>query len=291
MNHSTSTDVVVITGMSGSGKSVALAALEDSGYYCVDNLPPELLLRLLELPSSRALPKIGIAIDARSPGSLPKVPQLLDGIHQQGMSVRVVFLDASTDALIRRFSETRRRHPLSSAHLSDQHQALIQAIATERELLADLRERALIIDTSLMRSAQLQTELKFRLDTAHAPLTLLFQSFAFKKGVPRDADYVFDVRILPNPHYEPQLRPLNGKDEPVASFLARQPEVARMIDSIDVFLRQWLPAMQADHRTYVTVAIGCTGGQHRSVYICEKLALRFATGHNTMSRHRELGEY
>lgn len=291
MNHHTPSDVVVITGLSGSGKSVALAALEDSGYYCVDNLPPELLLPLLELPSSRALPKIGIAIDARSPRSLPQMPQLLDGIQQQGMQVRVVFLDASTDALIRRFSETRRRHPLSGAHVSDQHQALIQAIATERELLAGLRERALIIDTSLMRSAQLQTELKFRLGTAHAPLTLLFQSFAFKKGVPRDADYVFDVRILPNPHYELQLRPLNGKDAPVASFLAKQPEVAHMIDSIDVFLRQWLPAMQADHRTYVTVAIGCTGGQHRSVYICEQLARRFAKGHNTMSRHRELGEY
>jgi UPF0042 nucleotide-binding protein len=282
------TDVVLITGMSGSGKSVALAALEDAGYFCVDNLPPELLAAFLSLERRQSVNKIAIAMDVRSANSLHLLPELLDKSTRPHISLRVVFLDASSETLVRRFAETRRRHPLSMAEGHDQHNALLQAIAQERELLSGLRERAQVIDTSMLRSAQLQTALKALLQSSATQMTLVFQSFAFKRGVPLDADYVFDVRMLPNPYYETALRPLCGKDEPVAQFLTRHENVARMVQSVTQFLQQWLPELIKEHRSYVTVAIGCTGGQHRSVYVVEQLAQQFGQQHTVLKRHREL---
>lgn len=285
-----SIELVLITGMSGSGKSIALTALEDLGFYCVDNLPPELLAAFIALEQSHRASRVAIAMDVRSADSLPGLPgQLAQVKHQSGQRVHLstVFLDATTDTLVRRFSETRRRHPLSLKQANDQHRALIDAIEHERELLSELREQALVLDTSLIRPAQLRSQIKDLLGAAQAPLTLVFESFAFKRGVPMDADFVFDVRMLPNPHYEPALRPLTGRDAPVADYLAGQPEVRDMETQIGQFLQHWLPLMLRDHRSYVTVAIGCTGGQHRSVYLVERLARMFSADWPTRLRHRE----
>lgn len=284
-------DLLLVTGMSGSGKSVALTALEDLGYYCVDNLPPELLLPFIAVEQSHGARKVAIAIDVRSAGSLPGLPQQLDQLRQSPgtpVQLRVVFLDATTDTLVRRFSETRRRHPLSLHHTDDdRHRALTDAIGHERELLSQLREHAKVIDTSLLLPSQLRTEIKDLIGSAQAGLTLVFESFAFKRGVPIDADFVFDVRMLPNPHYIPALKPLTGRDAPVAEYLAQQPQVQRMEQQIAQFLNEWLPQMKADHRSYVTVAVGCTGGQHRSVYLAERLGTAFGADWATRVRHRE----
>ncbi len=281
-------ELVVITGMSGSGKSIALHALEDAGYYCVDNLPPELLEPLVALEDERRARKLAIAMDVRSGESLPQLPLLLHGLRDKGVSLRLVFLDANDQTLVRRFSETRRRHPLSPPGDGDAQQALMQAIVLERSMLADLRERSHVIDTSFLRPAQLQAYVKELIAAPPSHLTLVFESFAFKRGITLDADYVFDVRMLPNPYYELELRPLTGRDAPVIHFLERQPEVIQMQEQITHFLQTWLPALARDHRSYVTVAIGCTGGQHRSVYLVERLALAFSSQWQTLLRHREL---
>ena len=287
-----SLEIVLITGMSGSGKSVALHAREDAGYYCVDNLPPELLLPFVALEQQHQAQKVAIAMDVRSASSLPQVPTQLRSLREQGIRVQPLFLDANTDTLVRRYSETRRRHPLSQAGADadgqHHHRALIDAIELERELLADLREQAHVLDTSFIRTSQLQGQIKSLISAPAGQLTLVFESFAFKRGIPVHADYVFDVRMLPNPHYEALLRPLTGRDAPVAEFLRQHPEVERMQAHIDQFLRHWLEALARDHRSYVTVAIGCTGGQHRSVYLVERLAAAFAGGWVTLKRHREL---
>ena len=282
-----SLDLILITGMSGSGKSVALRALEDASYYCVDNLPPELLRAFLALPAMQGTGRVAVAIDARSRVSLPQLPPLL---HELGAQARVIFLDADDDTLIRRFSETRRRHPLSGISPADADAlpALAQAIAREREMLDELRARAHVIDTRLIRPAQLASEVKAIIAAPAAHLTLVFESFGFKRGAPLDADYVFDVRMLPNPYYENALRPLTGRDAPVADYLARQSAVTRMQADISAFLQTWLPLLAANHRSYVTVAIGCTGGQHRSVYLVEQLARHFRLHWLTLTRHREL---
>ena len=281
-------ELVVITGMSGSGKSIALGALEDAGYYCVDNLPPELLEPFLSLEDERRARKVAIAMDVRSGESLPQLPLLLHGLRDKGVALRQVFLDANDHTLVRRFSETRRRHPLSQPGERDVQQALLQTIGHERQLLADLRERSHVIDTSYLRPSQLLAVVKDLIAAPAAHLTLVFESFAFKRGITLDADYVFDVRMLPNPHYEPALKPLTGRDQPVIDFLARQPPVQLMQEQIADFLRTWLPALALDHRSYVTVAIGCTGGQHRSVYLVEQLAAEFGKDWLTLRRHREL---
>lgn len=281
-------DLVLITGMSGSGKSVALHALEDAGYYCVDNLPPELLLPFVALEKQNGAAKVAIAMDVRSATSLPLVPQQLQQLRREGVAVQSVFLDASTDTLVRRFSETRRLHPLSRRDASDQQRALVDAITEERELLGDMREQSHVIDTSMIRSSQLQGYVKALISSPTAQLTLVFESFAFKRGVPVDADFVFDVRMLPNPHYESGLRHLTGKDEPVVSYLAGHDEVGDMFRHIEQFIGHWLHALVRDHRSYVTVAIGCTGGQHRSVYLVEQLAQAFSPHWVTLKRHREL---
>lgn len=231
-------------------------------------------------------------MDVRSGVSLPIVPQQLEALRADGVSLRSLFLDATTDALLRRYSETRRRHPLSRQEsrtdVPEQHRVLVQAIELERELLADLRDGADVIDTSLIRPAQLQSYIKGLISAPQNALTLVFESFAFKRGVPLDADYVFDVRMLPNPHYVPALRALTGRDEPVIEWLREHDDVARMFDDIEQFLTHWLDALARDHRSYVTVAIGCTGGQHRSVFLVEQLARAFGARWGALKRHREL---
>ena len=299
-------ELVLITGMSGSGKSVALHALEDAGFYCVDNLPPELLLPFIDLEQQHGVKKVAIAMDIRSALSLPMVPKLLSALRNRDIDLKSLFLDATTDTLVRRFSETRRKHPLSSqaavetatvtAANADQQanfqHILIEAIELERDLLADLREGAHIIDTSMIRPAQLLAYVKDMISAPASGMTLVFESFAFKRGIPMDADYVFDVRMLPNPHYEPALRNLTGRDVPVANFLQNLPEVLDMRADISKFVGKWLTALARDHRSYVTIAIGCTGGQHRSVYLVEQLAAAFANENSgkfvTLKRHREL---
>ncbi|MBS0500282.1 MAG: RNase adapter RapZ [Burkholderiaceae bacterium] len=285
-----STELVVITGMSGSGKSVALHALEDAGYYCVDNLPPELLKPFVSIEDGLNANKLAIAIDVRSSHALPQLPLLLHSLRDGGIDLRLIFLDASDQTLVRRFSETRRRHPLSKPGDAGAQAGLMQAIARERVLLADLRERSHRIDTSQLRPAQLLDYVKTLIAAPSAQLTLVFESFAFKRGITLDADYVFDVRMLPNPHYDPALRALTGRDAPVTAFLEQQAEVTLMFEQIAHFLQTWLPAMARDHRSYVTVAIGCTGGQHRSVYLVERLAAHFSDRWLALKRHRELDE-
>ncbi|MDQ2928146.1 MAG: RNase adapter RapZ [Caldimonas sp.] len=275
-------EVVLVTGISGSGKSVALHALEDAGFFCVDNLPPELLRDFLRLEQQRRDRRIAIAVDVRSAGSLPHLLPLLAQLRGEGVSIQAIFLDASTDALVRRFSETRRAHPLADRG------ALVEAIDLERELLADLREVSTIVDTSNLRPTQLRAWMRELVRAADSRLTLVFESFAYRHGVPLDADYVFDVRALPNPHYVRELRPLTGRDAAVAAYLQAQPDVVEMLDQIDTFLRRWLPAFEADQRAYLTVAIGCTGGQHRSVWFVERLATAFRSNAATFIRHREL---
>ncbi len=286
-----SLEIVLITGMSGSGKSVALHALEDAGYYCVDNLPPELLMSFVTLEQKHNATRVAIAMDVRSATSLPLVPQQLAALRTQDVVLKPLFLDSTTETLVRRYSETRRKHPLSRGENVDQQRALTDAIELERELLSQMREQAHVIDTSIMRSSQLQGYVKSLISAPVSQLTLVFESFAFKRGIPLDADYVFDVRMLPNPHYEPELKALTGKDAPVAEFLERQDDVQLMYSHIEQFLAHWLEPLARNHRSYVTVAIGCTGGQHRSVYLVERLAKAFASAHGgswvTLKRHRE----
>lgn len=281
--------LTLITGLSGSGKSVALRALEDVGHYCVDNLPPELLPRLVDLQRAQGVRRLAVAIDARSGQGLADLPQQLASCQADSAQVRQIFLDASLETLVRRFSETRRRHPLSRP-LADERRALIEAIELERQWLAPLREQAHVIDTSLIRAAQLQDNVLALVNASAGPMTLVFESFGFKRGLPIDADYVFDVRMLPNPYWEPALRPLTGLDAPVQEFLALSADVGDMLEHIDTFLNRWLSPLTRDHRSYVTVALGCTGGQHRSVYLVEQLAQRQRQRgvQSVLCRHREL---
>jgi RNase adapter protein RapZ len=296
-------EVVLVTGISGSGKSVALHALEDAGFFCVDNLPPELLRPFLKLEDQRAERRVAVAVDGRSAGSLPQLLPLMEELRNEGVAIVSVFLDATTDALVRRFSETRRPHPLSDETLAAAtlpsrrredrqgeggRRALIDAIDFERELLSELREVSTVVDTSQLRPAQLRTWIRDLVRADGNRLTLVFESFAFKHGVPLDADFVFDVRVLPNPYYIRELRPLTGRDADVVAYLQAQPEAVEMLEQIETFLARWLPSFAADQRSYLTVAVGCTGGQHRSVYFVETLARRFGPRAATLVRHREL---
>lgn len=284
------TELVLVTGMSGGGKSIAMHALEDAGFFCVDNLPPELLPHFLKLEQeSGSRRRVAIAVDVRSAGSLPQLLLHIKEMQQQGVALRSIFLDADYDTLLRRFSETRRPHPLrAGVDDSDTHRALQEAIALERELLTPLRMESTVIDSSQLRPAQLRAWVRDLVRVSGSSLTLVFQSFAFKHGVPSDADFVFDVRVLPNPYYDRELRPLTGRDQPVADYLEQQPEVRLMLSQIGAFIAQWLPSFGSDQRSYLTVAIGCTGGQHRSVYLVETLAKQFAYHGQVLKRHREL---
>jgi RNase adapter protein RapZ len=283
------TEVVLVTGISGSGKSVALHALEDAGFFCVDNLPPELLRDFVRLEHQRFSARVAAAVDVRTVGSLPHLLPLIAELRAEGLDVRVIFLDAATDVLVRRYSETRRPHPLSKVSTTgDRLQALEESIELERMLLAELRDVATVIDTTQLRPVQLRHWVRDLVDARRSSLTLVFESFAYKHGVPLDADFVFDVRVLPNPFYVRELRNLTGQDEPVADYLRAQPEVDEMLRQIEAFVRRWLPGFASDQRSYLTVALGCTGGQHRSVYGVEWLARRFADTEATLTRHREL---
>lgn len=288
--------IFIITGISGSGKSVALNALEDAGYDCVDNLPVSFIHDLAESLSKQGREKLAIAVDARRGHSIKELPEVIDKLNKHH-DVRVLFLNANTETLVQRYSETRRRHPLSQSDDTRAPQvALIDAIEKERELLSELAETAHNIDTSHIKAHTLRSWIQDLLKDERPGLTILFESFGFKHGVPRDADLVFDVRCLPNPHYDPQLRPLTGNDPEVANFLREHSDVQAMGDDIRRFIETWLPKYQADRRSYLTIAIGCTGGQHRSVYLSNCLfdyfEKRVQINHggtlHLLKRHREL---
>jgi UPF0042 nucleotide-binding protein len=278
--------VVLITGISGSGKSVALRMLEDAGFTCVDNLPLRFLSEFIARAHEDSMKQVAVAIDARSPGELAELPDIITAIRAIGTRLSVVFLEANTHTLVQRYSESRRRHPLTERL---QHEgktpSLSDCIAMERELLAPLREQEHVIDTSGLTPAQLRFWVQDLIHADRLPLVLTFESFAYKHGVPSDADLVFDVRCLPNPYYDSALRPLTGRDAPVAAWLASFEVVDQMIGDISSFIRRWLPEYTRDTRNYLTVAIGCTGGQHRSIYVVEQLALRFADHDPLLIRH------
>ena len=283
-------NLILVTGMAGAGKSIALRGLEDAGYFCVDNLPPELLQELIALQRQRGTERMAVAIDARSVRSLPALAGVLEQLQAKGVQVQQLFLDASDEVLVRRFSETRRRHPLSGSHLDAGDMSVLQAIAAERQLLQSIREaeKVHVLDTSHLRSAQLLDHIKQFLSRGSDSLTVVLQSFGFKHGLPLDANFGFDVRMLPNPFYETALRPLTGRDAAVAQYLAEHESVQQMQAHILAFLQPWLPAMAAEHRSYVNVAIGCTGGQHRSVYLVEQLHTALSADWPSIKRHREL---
>ncbi len=284
--------IILITGISGSGKTVALHVLEDAGYFCVDNLPPSLLCNLVETLIHDGTEMLAIATDARSATSFAGWRADIQKLKDQGHDVKILFLTANTETLINRFSETRRRHPLSHRITGTPSPAdrltLAEYIEKERDMLSDFKGTEHIIDTSNLTANKLRNWVKDFIDTRHASLTILFTSFGFKYGVPLDADLVFDVRMLPNPHYDLALRPLTGKDEPVIQFLDALPIVQDLYNDIEQFVEKWLPAFKRDNRSYLTVAIGCTGGQHRSVYIVEKLVRHFTSQEHVVLRHRQL---
>jgi RNase adapter protein RapZ len=275
--------LVLLSGVSGSGKSVALKALEDSGYFCVDNLPADLIAPLADYALSRGEPKVAISADARSRESLGRLPAIVEKERARGTDVRVIFLDAGNDSLVRRFSESRRPHPLA-----EEKRTLPEAIAEERRVLAWLAEIGQRIDTSALTPAQLRGWIQDLVVSDRARLMLVFESFGWKNGPPLDADFVFDVRFLPNPHYDPILRPLTGHDPEVITFLERETQAGLLIEDIQRFLQRWLPRFVLDQRASITIAIGCTGGRHRSVYVADQLAERFASEYQVVLRHRDL---
>ena len=284
----------LITGISGSGKSVALRVFEDSGFDCVDNLPVSLLENLVNTLEKEECERVAVAIDARRGQSIAELPSILENLRRNHQ-VRIVFLNADTNTLVQRFSETRRRHPLSTNVKQSQSATLIEAIDRERNLLEPLRTQAHSIDTSNLPAHALRSWIGDLLKDKPLGLSVIFESFGFKKGVPSEADLVFDARCLPNPHYDKDLRPLTGKDKPVKEFLEKIPEVASMESDIIQFIDKWLPHYIADGRSYLTVAIGCTGGQHRSVYLVNRIGEHFraqkdlsALQINFLDRHREL---
>lgn len=273
----------LISGLSGSGKSVALKVLEDSGYYCVDNLPAELLPALMDNLHKSGNTRVAVSIDVRSGASVQQLPAHIEDLKQHGIDVHLLFLDAQTDTLVKRFSETRRRHPLSDDQLT-----LPECVLRERELLTSISDIGHHIDTSELSANALRDRVKDFMGVDRARLTLLFQSFGFKNGIPLDADFVFDVRSLPNPHYDPLLRPCTGRDEAVINYLECIPSVQKMYQDIRTFIEDWLPGFVADNRSYLTVALGCTGGQHRSVYLVEKLVQHFKSHQQVLLRHRDI---
>jgi len=282
--------LVIVSGLSGSGKSVALHTLEDLGFFSIDNLPL-FLLKDLTMGLNESLDDVfkhtAVGIDARSEAAeLQELPELIRAARERGIECRVVFLDAHTDTLIRRFSETRRRHPLTRGD-----RPLADAIKLERQLLEPIRRVADVrIDTSQTNVHELRDLVRARVwGDASPKASILLQSFGFKHGVPADVDFLFDVRCLPNPHWEPDLKPLTGLDRPVVEFLECSPDVRHMRDDIAAYFDRWIPLFETDGRSYLTIAIGCTGGQHRSVYMTEALRGHFERGgHNVMVRHREL---
>lgn len=282
--------VVLVTGLSGSGKTIALHVLEDAGYYCIDNLPVSLfdalVSDLIVQPASNRGPT-AIGIDARSPSAeLGRLPAMIQRLRDHGVQCDVVYLDAEDQVLIQRFSETRRRHPLT-----DDGRSLEQAITLERQMLEPLLDLSrLTVDTTRTTLHELREIIRARVSTReHDQMSIMLQSFGFKHGVPRNADFVFDVRCLPNPHWHPELRPLTGRDAAVGEFLGKDPQVGAMLEQIREFLIRWIPCFEDEGRSYLTIAVGCTGGQHRSVFLVERLGLQLkSSGNNVITNHREL---
>lgn len=282
--------LIIISGLSGSGKSVALHVLEDLGFYCMDNIPAGLLRSVVEeiVPSGDStFENVCVGLDARNrPSDISKIPELIGELRVDGVGCEIVFLQARDEILLSRFSETRRKHPLSSNELS-----LPEAIAAERELLGPIINAAdLVIDTTNTTVYELREQITDRIGKRKpGDLSILIESFGYKHGLPADADFVFDVRCLPNPYWEPQLRALSGKDEPVKAFLDAEPRVQAMIKDITTFLDRWIPKYQDFQRSYLTVAVGCTGGQHRSVYVVEAIAAALSNSYRGIrTRHHEL---
>ena len=276
--------IILVSGLSGAGKSIALDVLEDAGYYCVDNLPATLLMDVVGFLADAGHERVALSVDARS-AALAALPESVARLKAGGADCRLLFLEAHPQALVRRFSETRRRHPLTVEGLT-----LAEAIGRERALLGGVAELGHRIDTSELQPKVLRNWIRDLLGLSAGSLTLLFESFAFRDGIPLDADWVIDVRMLPNPHYDPQLRPLTGRDAAVVGFLDGQEQVQRLREDVRAFLARWLPEIVKDNRSYLTVAIGCTGGRHRSVYLAEKLAAAFAAEWRVLVRHRGLAK-
>lgn len=282
--------LVVVSGLSGAGKTVALRQYEDLGWYCVDNIPLDFVEPLVAhalVNGEARYERLAIGVDAReSPHQIAYFPDHLAILRERGVTVDVVFLTADEAVILKRYSETRRRHPLSDSETS-----LTEAIRRERRLLAPISDAAdITLDTSHLNLHELREAIHARLPEAESgKLSVLFLSFGFKNGIPDGADYVFDVRCLPNPHWLPELRPLTGRDAPVADYLQQQPAVLAMEDDLRGFLDRWLPRFQEQDRAYVTIAVGCTGGQHRSVYMVERLAEHFRHHYSqVVVKHREL---
>ncbi len=276
--------LVLVSGLSGSGKSIALTVLEDAGYYCVDNLPAPLLSEVVRFLADAGQDQVAVSVDARS-AALSALPETLADLRSRGIDSRLLYLEASPEALLRRFSETRRRHPLAGQGLT-----VAEAIQRERQMLGDIAELGHRIDTSDLQPKALRHWIKDLLDLHSGSMMLLFESFGFKDGIPLDANWVIDARMLPNPYYETGLRALTGRDAPVVDFLEKQEPVGRLLEDVRGFLERWLPDMVRDNRYHVTVAIGCTGGQHRSVYLAEKLAAEFRKSWPVLVRHRGLAK-
>lgn len=300
MSESARLRLVMISGVSGSGKSIALRALEDAGYNCIDNLPLALLDQTVHLLSDSGVTQVALSIDARGGTSLQALPGYLQKLKAEGTDLRVIFLDARDQTLVRRFAETRRRHPLAGGD-----RTIEECLSEERQLLAPVAEYGHHVDTSELTPIRLRDWIKDLIELETDIRTLVLESFGYRAGVPLDADLVFDARCLPNPFYEPSLRPLTGLDAPVAGFLDQEPRAAALVGEIALFLKRWLPEYARDNRNYFTVAIGCTGGRHRSVYLVEKLAgtirsavkdssgnciqgTRFSSNLNVLVRHREI---
>ena len=283
------TRLAVISGMSGAGKTIALRALEDLDYYCVDNLPAALMSAFVAAATASATsphPRLAVGIDVRNRSEdLRRVPEILSELARQGIDHELIFLDARDEILFKRYSDTRRRHPLTGDGLS-----LSEAIALERKRLRPVSVIAnRVIDTSELNVHQLRRLMATELGMVGGELSLLFESFAYKRGVPADADFVFDARCLPNPHWDARVRPLSGRDAAVKEWLSAKPEVMQYLAEVSAFLDTWLPRFEADNRSYVTICIGCTGGRHRSVFLAEKLAEHFrATREQVLTFHREL---
>ncbi len=275
-------DVVLIGGVSGSGKSVALGALEDAGFYTVNNMPLPLLVDMVRHLGGAGFDRIGATIDPKMGEALRQLPAVVEELRQLPAQVSFIFLDAKAETLVKRFSETRRRHPLSSSE-----RTLQEAIELERAIVGDARALGTLIDTSELSSHSLRAWIKDFVSADRGDLNITLQSFGFKHGVPLDSDLVFDVRCLPNPHYEPRLAPQTGRDDAVIAFLQSFAEVERMINDIYTFVSTWLPEYRGDNRNYLTVSIGCTGGRHRSVYVVERLRALLTRAH-VLVRHREL---
>ena len=286
-------ELIIVTGLSGSGKSIALRVLEDAGYYCIDNLPATLLPQISHHLEASNQHKIAISIDSRS-AALEALPNAIDMLKSSDIQVELLFLESSTETLVKRFSETRRKHPLS-----DTMTTLAESIGREREMLSGLRDLGHHIDTSNLSANALRNHIRALIlktdeTTDNNGLVLLFTSFGFKNGIPLDADFVFDVRSLPNPHYDADLKPFTGKDSVIKTFLENQPMAVEMLADIQHYIEKWLPSFELDNRSYLNVAIGCTGGQHRSVYFVEQLYSYFTGAtfkqqkQKVIIRHREL---